>query len=400
MIWWRDRPSLASFIMDLIHAELARMRPGQPLPPRPWTETLELGEAGLGCDSLERLNLASALGQALRLDRSGLEDHLLARSTVGAWVDLAELCLERYDRSMVFLTSGSTGQPKPCEHSLDTLRQEARVLAELLTGRDRVVAAVSSRHIYGFLFTVLLPATLGVPVVRYLDKSTIGLHDVLRSGDLVIGFPDFWNRASRSMVRFPADVTGVTSTAPLPVHLDAALSEIGLARLVEIYGSSETAGIGWREAPSPEFGLFPFWSRSADGETLLRSRPDGETAAHLPQDHLRWSADRAFRPDGRRDQAFQVGGINVHPRYVEAVLARHPKIAAVGIRRMRPEEGDRVKAFIVPRDPDGDEAGLARELALWAQEHLSPAERPKAFRFGSAVPCDQHGKPTDWDIVP
>lgn len=397
MPWWKDRVSLASFVTDLVQGELSRMRPGQPLPPRPWPDSLELGESGLGCDSLERLTLASALGQALRLDRSGLEDHLLARGTLGAWIDLAEICLGRYDESMVFVTSGSTGVPKPCEHRLDDLLQEAESLGGILAGARRIVACVSSRHIYGFLFTILLPAALDIPVIRLLGKSTVGLERDLLSGDVVIGFPDFWTLASRSVTSFPPGIIGVTSTAPLPPPLDAILAGAGLERLVEIYGSSETAGIGWREAPSPDFRLFPFWTRSPDGEALLRSSSGG-LISHIPQDHLHWTAEGNFRPAGRRDHAFQVGGVNVHPRRVEAILAQHPGVAEVSIRRMRPEEGNRVKAFIVPKDSAADEADLARDLELLAREHLAAAERPKSFRFGPALPRDSLGKMVDWEI--
>ena len=396
MTWWRSRGLLADFIVDSLQHELTKLRPGQTLPPRPWPETLEIGEAGLGADSLERLTLASALGQALRLDRSGLEDHLLARSSIGSWIDLAEICLERYDSSMVFLTSGSAGQPKTCEHSLAGLGQEVAFLAELFSGRERVVSAVSCRHIYGFLFTVLLPDILGIPVWRRLDKTTVTLGADLRPGDLVVGFPDFWRLASRSVDRFPPDLVAVSSTAPLPLDLDAILADCGLLHLVEIYGASETAGIGWRVAPSSEFTLFPFWTRSREGETLLRQLPGGETAEFSAQDRLNWRSDRRFRPDGRLDEAFQVGGVNVHPHRIANVLLGHPDVAEASVRLMRPEEGGRVKAFIVPRRMPIDECALAAELDRWAAEHLSAPERPKAYRFAGALPRDALGKLVDW----
>ena len=395
MPWWRNRSLLADFIVDLIYLELSKLRPAQPPPARPWPESLDLGEAGLGVDSLEKLALASALGQALRLDRSGLDDHLLARTSIGSWVDLAEICLERFDSSMVFLTSGSAGQPKPCEHSLAGLHQEAAFLAELFADRKRVVAAVSCRHIYGFLFTVLLPGLLGIPVWRRLDKSTIGLAPQLRPGDLVIGFPDFWRLASASPDRPPPDVVAVSSTAPLPQDAEESLAARGFSRLIEIYGASETAGIGWRQAPRAAFELFPFWTRG-EGAALIRHLPDGQRREAVVQDRLEWHSDHSFRPAGRLDDAFQVGGVNVHPQRVAKVLASHPHVAEAVVRLMRPEEGNRVKAFIVPRHPASDEADLARELDGWAAIRLSAPERPKSYRFGAMLPRDALGKLADW----
>ena len=396
MAWWRSHPSLAAVVSDILYAELSRLRPGSALPARPWPELLAIGEAGLGCDSLEKLSLAAALGRALRLDRSGLEDHLLARTTLGSWIELAALCLSREDGSLVFSTSGSTGEPKYCEHPLELLEQEVDFLAGLFADRRRIVSVVSSRHIYGFLFSVLLPARLGVPVHRRLDRSTVGLGADLLAGDLLIGFPDFWRLAGRSVDHFPAGVEGVTSTAPLPRDIPGVLTTLGLGRLVEIYGSSETAGIGWRPASEENFTLFPYWSRSS--ETLVRRLPGGNESLYAPPDRLDWTTPRQFSAQGRLDDAVQVGGHNVHPARIAALLESHPAVAAASVRLMRPDEGDRMKAFIVPSEPCADTARLAEILARWADESLTPAERPKSFRFGSALPRNPIGKAADWEI--
>jgi 4-coumarate--CoA ligase (photoactive yellow protein activation family) len=366
---------------------------------RPWSEQMPIGLGGLDCDSLEKLSLAAALGRALRLDRSGLEDHLLARTTLGSWIELSALCLSRDDRSLVFATSGSTGEPKMCDQPLELLEQETCYLADLFADRRRIVSAVSSRHIYGFLFTVLLPLKLGVPLHRRLDRSTVTLAADLLPGDLLIGFPDFWRLAAQSIDVFPPDVKGVTSTAALPAELGASLARLGLGSLTEIYGSTETAGLGWRIVSEPSFTLFPYWSRLADGgETLARLHPDGSRTLHVPQDHLHWLGDGSFMPAGRRDEALQVAGINVYPSRIAALLERHPAVAAASVRRMRPEEGDRLKAFIVPRDSNDSQPRLAELLAHWANENLTSAERPKSFSFGSHLPRDALGKTIDWDM--
>ena len=66
---------------------------------------------------------------------------------------------------------------------------------------------------------------------------------------------------------------------------------------------------------------------------------------------------------------------------------------------MRPSEGLRLKAFIVPRDPGGDADILRHGLDALAAEALSVAERPRAYSFGPALPIDPMGKPADWQIV-
>jgi long-chain acyl-CoA synthetase len=95
-------------------------------------------------------------------------------------------------------------------------------------------------------------------------------------------------------------------------------------RLLQVYGSSETAGVGWREEAGAPYRLLPYWRRGAQENTIERG-PDG-TARFPLQDRLEWIDDERFVPNGRIDQAVQVGGTNVFPAYVADVLALHPEV--------------------------------------------------------------------------
>ena len=66
----------------------------------------------------------------------------------------------------------------------------------------------------------------------------------LRAGDLVVGYPDFWRAIARAGRALPGGVIGITSTAPCPADVAGDLQSLGLDTLVELYGSSETAGVG------------------------------------------------------------------------------------------------------------------------------------------------------------
>jgi long-chain acyl-CoA synthetase len=122
------------------------------------------------------------------------------------------------------------------------------------------------------------------------------------------------------------------------------------------------------------------------------------------QDKLEWDevagdARRRFRPAGRIDQAVQVGGTNVFPAYVADVLRMHPAVRDAAVRLMRPDEGRRLKAFIVPHpDRECDPAALRDTLAAWVGERLATAERPAAWNFGARLPRQASGKPADWIV--
>lgn len=396
--WWRQRDALDRFVGDLVESELARLRPGAVLPPRPWPRDQSLVAGDLACDSLELMNLATAMAEALEMHRAGVEDYLLARRTLSDWADIAGASLERFSAQLAFRTSGSTGTPKTVHHSLSRLLQEVDTLATIFPGRRRVLAAVPAHHIYGFLFTVLLPQKLNAHVIDLRAHAPAAARAQLREGDLLVAHPAFWNAFVRAGNGTPADVFGVTSTAPCPPETCRLVLSSGLAGLVEIYGCSETAGVGWRGAPDVPFQLFPHWQPGEEPCSLLRIAPDSEaTAAQVP-DRLAWLSERSFLVDGRRDDAVQVGGVNVFPAAVRSKLLEHPAVQDAAVRLMREGEGARLKAFIVPSDPSADFAELRQHLARWCDARFSAPERPKAFNFGPRLPSGTLGKPADWPL--
>ena len=404
--WWTDDGALRRVVTDLLAHELAALRPGRPPPPAPWPPDLGFAR-DLGADSLELMGLGTALAEALHLHGGSVDAHLLARPRLADWIASARADLEAAAAgagALTFRTSGSAGSPKRCTHALAALTQEVAVLAELLPGRRRILCAVPAHHIYGFLFTVLLPWYLGldadgggaVDVVDVRRASPAALGGLVGPGDLVVAHPGWWAAVARVAGAFGPDVVGVTSTAPCPDDVAAGLAAAGL-RLVQVYGSSETAGVGWRDAVGAPFTLLPYWRRADDPGTLVRALPDGTTRNYPLQDKLDWRDADRFVPAGRLDAAVQVGGTNVFPAYVAEVLAMHPQVEAAAVRLMRPDEGARLKAYVVAR-PGADVGALRAGLPDWAAQRLTTAERPVAWTFGPRLPRQASGKPADWII--
>ncbi len=395
MRWWRDRHAVGRFVCDLVASEARRIAPGRRLPPLPWPDTLDLGESGVGADSLDRLKLATALGEAIHLQQSNIEDTLLTRTTVGEWIDTTCRSLTGYHGAVTFQTSGSTGEPKWCVHALTDLLAEIDVLAAAFSNVRRVVAAVPSHHIYGFLWTVLLPVRLNAGVIDVRGTSAAGLGALLADGDLVVGHPDFWAGFAAGVAPLTADVRGVTSTAPCSAAVARTVVARGVGSLTEVYGSSETAGIGMRRDPSEAYALLPYWRRGG-GDDLVRRSPDGSERTLRAPDLLTWDDARHVRPAGRREGAVQVGGTNVLPEKIGALLRGHPAIADAAVRLMQPAEGNRLKAYIVPHDRTIDESVLRATLFAWSDLYLTPPERPRSFSFGPALPTGELGKLADW----
>ena len=64
---------------------------------------------------------------------------------------------------------------------------------------------------------------------------------------------------------------------------------------------------------------------------------------------------------------------------------------------MRPEEGSRLKAFVVP-STGADPQVLRSELGRWTESRLTAPERPKAFAMGYQLPRNAMGKLSDWPL--
>ncbi|MDY7525084.1 AMP-binding protein [Sphingomonas sp. 10B4] len=370
-----------------VAAEVRRIRETvlPPLVEGIWPEAMAIDEAGLGLDSLEQLGALGALAEMFDLDDSLLDE--ASPSTVGAWIDWIMAGQAPADSNMTVRTSGSTGEQRPCVHATSDLLDEAAWLAARFADRRRIVALVPANHLYGIVWTALVPSVLGVPIV----VRTLGAPLGLVAGDLVVAVPEQWQAALRLIRRFPEDVVGVSSAGVLDGSVADALRAAGLARLVDVYGASETSAIAIREVPAARYDLLPRWRLVPHGADDWQLSDRAGVITDLP-DHVERTGDRAFRLLGRRDGAVQVAGHNVWPARVIEALRSVDGVAEAAVRL---NAAGRLKAFIVPRDRQ-DPVTLGVLLEQVAAEQLTVHERPKSFRFGAALPRNAMGKLEDW----
>ena len=78
--------------------------------------------------------------------------------------------------------------------------------------------------------------------------------------------------------------------------------------------------------------------------------------------------------------------MNVYPVEVENALREHPGVVDVAVYGVPDEEwGQRVCAAVVG-------SAAEEELAAYARERLSPAKRPRRWRFVAELPYTATGK--------
>ena len=295
---------------------------------------------------------------------------------------------------IIFFTSGSTGKPTPAESYFSCAWQEINALVPLFPERKRIVSFVPRHHIYGFLFSILLPKALNIPTVFKPPLPTAELIHSLCPGDLVIAFPMLWSKLQKITAGFSDNIFGVTSTGPCPRATIDNLLNKGLSRMTEVFGSSETGGIGYRHNSSDFYTLLSHWTK-IDENMLERISPvnNQSTRFSLP-DAFEWKDEDKFIPIRRKDKAVQVAGMNVYPANIESFFNSLPQVKECSVRLMRQEEGERLKIFIVPTISIS--SSELEKLLRKSASALNSYEKPASYTFGAKIPISSIGKRTDW----
>ncbi len=166
-------------------------------------------------------------------------------------IDLEPLNLE--DSRLQIFTSGSSGQPKSISKSLQQLQCEIEVLEQYWgdrLGQSQGLATVSHQHIYGLLFKILWPLAAGrcFHSQMYLSPEAI-LKAAARKAS-------YWIASPAQLKRLD-EATGWRDLKALNVIFSSggALSDEAARQIyancghqvIEVYGSSESGGIAWRQ---------------------------------------------------------------------------------------------------------------------------------------------------------
>ena len=99
-----------------------------------------------------------------------------------------------------------------------------------------------------------------------------------------------------------------------------------------------------------------------------------------------WDEEGRLCVTGRADDLLNSGGLRLHPREVEQLLADCPGLTMVAVSsRNDPLWGDRLVAFY-------EGSVCETELERWAREHLPSGLRPREFRRTELLPRNRMGK--------
>ncbi|SDO65383.1 Acyl-CoA synthetase (AMP-forming)/AMP-acid ligase II [Nakamurella panacisegetis] len=344
--------------------------------------------------------------------------------------DLAEIsaAVSPDDPVVILYTSGTTGAPKGVLLPQRMIRNMRDVAGRLqLTTDDVTVLYLPLFHVFA-LAAVVTFLTAGARVHLLAAFSASGSLELIEAerATLLYGVPAHYYDQLRDPDFDQRDLSGVRlCISPGPAEL---IREVDrrIATAINCFGSTETTSMitlgdpaaplderaGSIGAPLPLSQVRVVGPDGVDvpggtpGELLVRGPAvmvgydqDPAATARAVRDGWFHTGDgvqatpsgSSLRFLGRLDEMFKVGGENVDPMEVEAVLMVHPAVgtaAVFGIDDLR--LGQVGVAFLTPREPgvpvDTD------ALRAFARERLAGFKVPRRFVVVTELPTTASGK--------
>jgi acyl-coenzyme A synthetase/AMP-(fatty) acid ligase len=301
-------------------------------------------------------------------------------------------------------TGGSTGSPQVWPKTAVNIFAEGFFLADRynITEGDCILATIPPYHIYGLLFSIVLP--------------------LVSSASVVAGVPSFPDEISLT-----AKENRVTILAAVPAHyrvlrdkkisLRLAVSSAGMldekdnrafcllnrTGIEEIYGSTETGGIAARNRFSGEEHFTPFptidW-KIANHRLAVRSPyispslPVDSEGFFTASDRVKAEGRDKFSLGGRTDTVTKVGGKRVDLEEISTLIKGEPGVEDCVVLAL-PEAGGREHRISALVQGEMAEKGMIKKLLASV---LEPYALPRRIKIIDRIPINKNGK-YDWNTI-
>jgi len=347
------------------------------------------------------------------------------------------VCTEPDTPLLILYTSGTTGAPKGAVLTVGNIASNLDGLADAWgwSAADRVVHALPLFHVHGLVLGLFGALRAGgcLHWLPRFDPAQL-LRALAQGGTMLFAVPTMHHRIAERAEQEPA-LAACLRGARLLISGSAALSGrehqrlagLSEAGVYERYGLTETlinCAVRADGPPQPGYvgpalkgielrlvddGRRPSIPRddATIGEVAVRGpnvfagylgRPEATAAVRDREgwfytgDLATWRGDGSVRIVGRRaTDLIKSGGYKIGAGEVEAALLEHPAVREAAVIGAADEDlGQRIVAFVVPRDPSQPPSGDA--LIDWVAQLLAPHKRPRAIVFREALPRNAMGK--------
>ncbi|PKG55520.1 aconitate hydratase [Shewanella sp. Choline-02u-19] len=311
---------------------------------------------------------------------------------------------------LVLFTSGSSGKPKRIAKSIRQLDAEVSILEHTFAQHlphCSVIATVSHQHIYGLLFKVLWPLAASRPFLSDLVEypETLSYYANLFPNLCLVSSPAQLSRLPDALDNEPqlrAPSLVFSSGGPLSFEAAMAIKQCYGRLPTEVFGSTETGGIAYRQQHSPAepwqtFAEMEIKQDAVDGALQLKS-PYLENDHWLRcEDKVDIAADGKFSLQGRLDRIIKVEEKRLSLVQMESLLESHPyvtKAALLLLEQPRIQLGAAIELSQQGIEQLTTDGKLALNNVL-KRHLLTQFERvtlPRRWRYPEQLPLDFQGK--------
>jgi long-chain acyl-CoA synthetase len=300
----------------------------------------------------------------------------------------------------VLYTSGTSGAPKRVlvshRRELDGAAHLAQILD--LAPDDAAVFVIPLAHAFGF--TCLL-ACVKAGAAAVLVESSASLGPLLAAAEtthatVLHGSPRLFSSLLDARSHgLPSVRTGFVAGSASPAGLLERLEDAGM-RILNLYGLTELGAVAACRSDDPPDIRYTTAGRPLPGHELRTVDGELQVLSPYEEDWFRTGdlaelEDGCVRITGRISELVNVGGFNVSPAEVEAVLAGHDSVAAAVVVGVGGDAtGQALHAFVVARPgAEVDRAGLLR----FARARIAGYKLPYVIHVVPELPLLPSGKP-------
>ena len=310
--------------------------------------------------------------------------------------------------TLIFSTSGSSGEPKLVEKSWHQINTELATLSATfsLKGDNVFLATVSHQHIYGLLFRLLWPLSKKATIEDTIEYPEHGIRVLAKNTAVVlISSPAFLKRLAQDnvFIDYKSNLSRVFSSGGPLADADAiTLYQQFSQGVVQVYGSTETGGIGYRSVtrlPAVSWQTFAgiHLTIEADTQRFCLQSPYINEVKLLLDDKGELNNNGGFSLLGRVDRTIKLEEKRLNLDDLEQHLLRSLYVSECRVMVLNDARSTLVAVVCL------NESGVALKSSLTAfafnqqlkQHLLERFERvclPRKWRYLDQLPYNSQGK--------
>ena len=302
-------------------------------------------------------------------------------------------------------TSGSTGHPKAVLQRMKEFEEDNAFVFSKWGDefwKRKVCSCVSQHHIYGLLFSVVLPFAAGIPFRRNRIIIPAEFKSLTDDSYAIVAVPAFLKRTVEDETESFGLKSPIIFTSGGVLTPDVAKKTDQIMGFwpIEVYGSTETSGIAYRQSKN---GLewTPFdnaeLSQNAEGCLIIRSPYISDPAGFETADLVEIFPDGRFLLKGRSDSIVKIEEKRISVTEVENRLNQNPYVKDSCVIAMADRRQYLAAAVVL--SPAGLEkfAGAEKfDMNQYFRNYLAgffeAVVLPRKWRYLDAIPQNAMGK--------